>query len=183
MAGPGFYTTARGEVINMDDLQQKAKQPLVQKAQPKSTVKKRDYNERKPLNVRGFQPAQGVAKLQTMPDDVAKEVEKSRIIPEEQPQPSSFNESGEVETLEDMTGVKVRATPEAVARAKARIEKDIGVEEASQASLNEILGDLKESNPNAEAAADVAEAEEKKKSTTTRSRSRKAPASKTEASE
>ena len=170
----GIYTTARGQVINMDELMDKANLPLIQKKQTKTTVKKR-YDEPKPINVRGFQPQPGAAKTQDVPDDVAKAAAGNiRIDPAEQPIVTSTTESGKAETLADVTGLKVKPSDGAVERAKARaaiIPGGVPAEEVASKALNEILSDLEVSNPNAIAAADVEDAEGKP-----RSRSRKTAA-------
>jgi hypothetical protein len=163
----GIYTSARGEVVNMDELQQKAKLPINPKPQAKSTIKKRDHNERKPLNVRGFRPAAGAAKLQSMPEDVTNAVENKRIDPIDVPQVSSYSPTGEVKSMEDITGMKVQASPESIQRAKDRINNDIDTDSAVEETLGSILSDLEQSNPNA---ASVATEEEKK---TPRPRTRK----------
>ena len=52
----GWVTTARGESLNIDALKDAASMPLVKAKQTKTTVPKRDYRTRKPINIRGFQP-------------------------------------------------------------------------------------------------------------------------------
>jgi hypothetical protein len=165
----GWVTTARGEALNLDALKDAANLPLVQKKQTKTEVPKRDYRSRKPINVRGFQPGAGEHKIQEMPEGVADTV--ARLNPDEMPVKTSFTESGEAKTLADVTGVKIKATPEKISRAKARASSDIAPEEVATEALDGILGDLANANPNAEAAADADdEAESPKK---TRSRSKK----------
>lgn len=162
----GYVTTARGEVLNMDELRDKANLPIAKAKQTKTTVPKRDYRVRKPINIRGFQPGVGEHKIQEMPEDVAKTV--SRLNPEEMPVKTSYTETGEAESLADVTGVKVKATPEAIQRAKARADGNSAPEDVASDALTDILGDLEAANPNAQAAADAEEAAPKK-----RTRSRK----------
>lgn len=147
----GQVTTARGEVLDMDALKDAANLPLVKAKQTKTTVPPRDYKKRQPINVRGFKPAQG----EHVPNLEAAE----RIDPEEQPQKSAVAESGEVETLADITGVKVKPTKEATARAKARLETGVSTDEATTGALSEILSDLETGNPEAIEAAEKAEGE------------------------
>jgi len=158
-------TTARGELLDMDALKAQATLPLVKAKQTKTQVKKKTFSKRKPLNVRGFQPAQG----EHVPVQ-----EPVKIISDKIPHKSSFSDTGEALTQADITGVKVKVTKGAVERARARagIMEDGNAMEAAAASeeaLGEILGDLEAANPNAQKVADV---EEKK--TTRRSRAKKA---------
>lgn len=165
----GWVTTARGESLNMDALKDSANMPLAKAKQTKTTVPKRDYRARKPINIRGFQPGVGEHKIQDMPEGVAETV--SRLNPDEMPVKTSFTESGEANSLADVTGVKVKATPEAVKRAKVRASgehADTAPEDVASDALTDILGDLEAANPNAQAAADAEEVAPKK-----RSRSRK----------
>jgi hypothetical protein len=163
----GWVTTARGEALNLDALKDAANLPLVQKKQTKTEVPKRDYRSRKPINVRGFQPGAGEHKVQEMPEGVADTV--ARLNPDEMPVKTSFTETGEAKTLADVTGVKIKTTPEKISRAKARASSDIAPEVVATEALDGILGDLANANPNAEAAADAEEEKPKK----TRSRSTK----------
>jgi len=168
----GWVTTARGEALNLDALKDSANMPLAKAKQTKTEIPKRDYNTRKPINVRGFQPGQGEHKIQEMPEGVAKTVAK--LNPDEQPIKSAYAEDGEAKSLADVTGVKVKPTEGAVKRAKERANADIAPEEVSNEVLSEVLSDLENSNPNAQAAAEAAEAEENSAPTKTRSRSKKA---------
>lgn len=160
----GTITTARGDQLDLDGLKAQATLPLVKAKQTKTQVKKKVFSKRKPLNVRGFQPAQG----EHIPHQ-----EPVTIVSDEIPQKSSFSETGEVRTSADITGVKVKVTEGAITRAKARagVVEDgdaVQAEAASEEALGEILGGLEAANPNAQKAAD---AEEKK--TTRRTRSKK----------
>ena len=163
----GHVTTARGEVINMDALKDAANVPIAKAKQKGTEVPKRTY-PRKAINIRGNMPAQGEHK----PNLEA--VEPARIDPEEIPQRSAVSETGEVEKLADITGVKVKPTTGAVERAKARAsnpEAPETPEAVANEALGDILGDLEAANPNAQAAAD-AEEKETKKPTRSRSRSK-----------
>ncbi len=163
----GYVTTARGESLNMDALKDAANLPLALAKQTKTEVPKRDYRARKPINVRGFQPSAGEHKVQEMPEGVADTV--ARLNPGEMPIKTSYTDDGEAKTLADVTGVKVKPSPEAIERAKVRAGSDTAPEEAASELMGDILGDLEKANPNAQAAAE-AEATPKK----TRSRSKKA---------
>lgn len=160
----GSITTARGEQLDMDGLKAQATLPLVKAKQTKTQVNKRVFSKRKPLNVRGFQPAQGEHVI---------EQEAVKIVPDEIPQKASFSKTGEATTSADITGVKVKVTKGAIERAKVRagITEDGEVtqaETASEEALGEILGGLEAANPNAQSAAD-----EEEKKTTRRSRTKK----------
>lgn len=165
----GWVTTARGEALNIDALKDSANMPLAKKKQTKTEVPKRDYRNRKPINVRGFQPGAGEHEVQEMPEGVADTV--ARLNPDEQPVKTSFTESGEAKSLADVTGVKVKATPEKIQRAKARASgnSDVAPEAVANEALDGILGELEDANPNAQAAAEAEETPKK-----TRSRSKKA---------
>lgn len=157
----GWVTTARGEALNIDELKDKANLPIAKAKQTKTEVPSRDYRNRKPINVRGFQPGAGGHKAQEMPEGVADTVAK--LHPDEKPV------DDDATTLADVTGIKVKPSKAAVERAKARANDDTAPEEAAAEALTEILGDLENANPNAQAAAEEAEAAPKK----TRSRSKK----------
>jgi len=163
----GYVTTARGEALNMDALKDAANLPLALAKQTKTEVPKRDYRARKPINIRGFQPVGGEHQVAAMPEGVADTV--ARLNPDEMPVKSAYAESGEATSQADVTGIKVKASKAAIARAKARENTDIAPEEAASEVLSEVLSELEASNPNAQTAAD-AEAAPKK----TRSRSKKA---------
>ena len=162
----GYVTTARGESLNMDALKDSANLPLALAKQTKTEVPKRDYRARKPINVRGFQPGAGDHKVPEMPEAVANTVAK--LNPDEMPVKAAYSETGEAQSLADVTGVRVKPTKAAVERAKVRAGTDTAPEEVASEVLAEVLGDLEAANPNAQAAAD-AEATPKK----TRSRSKK----------
>jgi hypothetical protein len=157
----GHVTTARGDILDMDALKNAANMPIVKAKQTKTEVPKRVY-DRKPVNLRGFQPGQG-AHVPALEAGVVQHIE-----PDEQPMVISTTASGIVETLADVTGVKVKPTKEALDRAKARAAADgmVPPEDVAVAALGDILGDLEKANPNAQTAADEAD-------TPVRSRSRK----------
>ena len=173
----GWVTTARGEALNMDALKDAANLPLAKKKQTKTEVPKRTY-ERKPINMRGNMPAQGKHK-----PNLELVEQPKRIDPEELPVVTSTTESGEAETLADVTGVKVKTTETAKARAQERAKggDPAPVEQVANEALGDILGDLAEASPNVmdasneEVGTDTkAEAEgEAKKPATARRRTRK----------
>lgn len=148
----GWVTTARGEALNMDALKDAAKLPIAKAKQTKTEVPKRDYNKRPPLNIRGTMPAQGAHKPNV------EEIE--RVDPETLPQVSATSEDGTVTTEEDITGIKVKTSKSAVARAKKRAAggDPAPAEEVANEALGDILGDLATANPNAEIAAAAEEA-------------------------
>lgn len=156
----GWVTTARGEALDLDGLINKANLPLVKEKQTKTQVTRRTVSKRKPLNIRGHQPAQGQHKMAEMPEQVAeiveyrkdsegREVYAGTTLPK-----SSYAETGEAHTAAEMTGMKVKPTEGAIERAKERASGGApGPVEVANEALGEILGDLEESNPNAASAA------------------------------
>lgn len=140
----GWVTTARGEALDLDALKNAANLPIAKAKQTKTEVTKRVL-PRKPVNIRGNMPAQGEHK----PKLAEVETKKKRIDPEELPQKSAVSETGKVEKLADITGIKVKPTDGAIERAKQRAAKgDVPPEEAANEALGEILGDLKAAAPN-----------------------------------
>ena len=179
----GHVTSARGESLNMDELKMKAKLPLAlakQKAQGNTEVKKKVV-PRKPLNVRGHMPAQGEHKMADMPEEVKETIQyiedsagegTGRTVAHDTiPPVAATAEGGTAENLADVTGVKVKASPEAIERQKARmgIEDEAPAEAASNEALSEIMDDLKGGT---ETAAE-AETEEEKPARTRRTRAKK----------
>lgn len=153
MSGKGWVTTARGDGLNIDDLIAKSRRPIGTKEE-KSTIKKRKVpGGRKPLNVRGFQPAQGEAKPQ--------EASTPAVVTKAAPAPAAaFNDGKEASSQSDLTGIKVKK--------RASTKKPTGTaEDASNAVLSDITSSLEDGNPNAVAAA---EQEEKKKPTRRRTK-------------
>ena len=95
----GHVMTARGDVLNIDELQAKANAKMVK--MPASEVKKKKITKRKPLNVRGYSPVSGEAKVPQMPENVKQEIEnreRQRVAAvrarQHQEMASSFNEEG-----------------------------------------------------------------------------------------
>lgn len=143
MSGKGWVTTARGDGLNIDDLIAKSKRPIGVKEE-NSTIKKRKIpGGNKPLNVRGFQPAQGEAKPQ--------EVESVASIKEKPAPKAAFNDGKEANSQADLTGIKVKK--------RASTKKSTGTaEEAASEALGDIMTGLEKGSPNA---VNAAEQEEK----------------------
>ena len=157
MAGKGIITTARGESLNLDDLIAKSKRPIGVQEQNSTIKKKPDPTKRKPLNVRGFVPAQGEAKTPKVAE------EGLRLDPPAKAPVSAFKKGEEAKSVADMTGIRVEK--------KATTKKpDVPAAEAASEALGDILGSLEESVPNAVNAADEAEEEEKKPAARRRTR-------------
>lgn len=126
----GMVTTARGVILNLDELIAKGAQPIGKPE--KSTRTNAGYNpaENTKPQVRGFVPTGGDATPPVMDQDepVMGDVEMK----------SSFTNDGKAVTLNDLTGVKVTksATP------KAKVNKPISAAK-DDAELGELLGKLK----------------------------------------
>lgn len=134
----GYVTTARGEVINMDALKESATSPLVK--QPKSEIQKKKVSRRRPLNIRGYKPTAGSATVPEMPDEVREALaHKEGKKPERKATPSSFSESGKVESMADITGLKIKEP-------KHLKEKPKDAAQASSEALGEILTELQGGN-------------------------------------
>lgn len=120
----GMITTARGEVLNMDELIARSQAPIGRKAE-KST-REAPYQPRSvqpQTRVRGFVPQRGTT--ETPQADVADAPAHAT---------AATKSGGDTKSLADMTGVKVKPT----ARAKAlRAKAEDGVNVA-----DEVLGDL-----------------------------------------
>ena len=144
MSGKGWVTTARGEGLNIDDLIAKSKRPIGTK-EAKSEIKKRKVPGRKPLNVRGFQPAQGEAKPHGEPTPAAETPETPAPV-------AAFNDGEEAASTADITGIKVKK------RASTK-KPNVPAEEAAGEALGDIMSGLEAGSPNAVTAA---EQEEKK---------------------
>lgn len=139
MSGKGWVTTARGDGLNIDDLIAKSKRPIGV-TEEKSTVKKQKVPGKTPINVRGFQPAQGEAKPQ--------EVEKA--APVEAARKAASTDSKEANSQADLTGIKVKK--------RASTKKPTGTaEEAASEALGDIITGLEDNNPNAMKAAEQEE--------------------------
>lgn len=143
--------TARGDVIDMDEMKANAQRALHPVVQPGSTIEKKVVSKRPPLNMRGHMTAQGKA-APTVPEgtETAK-VDPERINPEAIPPKTSFTEDGEARSLADMTGIKVNQK-EYVERMGGKVQRGDVQELENQATeaLGDILNDLADSNPNAE---------------------------------
>jgi len=134
MSGKGWVTTARGDGLNIDDLIAKSKRPIGTK-EAKSTIKKRKVpGGSKPLNVRGFQPAQGEAKTPVHEGTEA-------TAPQEAPV-SAFNDGEKASSEADITGIKVKK------RASTR-KPNVPAEEAASEALGDIMTGLENGTPNA----------------------------------
>ena len=116
----GWVTTARGEQLNLDQLIIESKRPFDAKDE-KTEVKRRVIKKRKPLNVRGYKPATGEAKVPEMPVEIAEIVTKKEKT--EAPRKVAYRDGGVAETYSDLTGVKVKPTEAAVERRKAQMAK------------------------------------------------------------
>ncbi len=141
MSGKGWVTTARGGGLNIDDLIAKSQRPIGLKEE-NSTIKKREIpGGRKPINVRGFQPAQGEVRHQDAPAPLVKEKPTHK---------SAFKAGNEAKSKADLTGIKVKR--------RASTKKPTGsAEEAASEALGDIMTGLEASSPNAAAAADQEE--------------------------
>ena len=118
----GIVTTLRGHKINMHELRNKAKQPLVQGDQ-KDKLPPQKQPEIQPT-VQGFMPSmEGVARPQTKKPIPPEIVKAEQIVENDQP------------TAADFTGVIVD-------KPRRLKERPDNVEEAANAALSEIIGDL-----------------------------------------
>lgn len=141
MSGRGWVTTARGDGLNIDDLIAKSKRPIGT-TEEKSTIKKQKVPGKTPINVRGFQPAQGEAK----PQEVT-EAAPAKATPAHK---AAFKDGKEASSQADLTGIKVKK--------RASTKKPTGTaEEAASDALGDIVSDLEASNPNAMKAAEQEE--------------------------
>ncbi len=145
MSGKGWVTTARGEALDIDDLIAKSKRPVGTK-EAKAEIKKRKIpGSKTPINIRGFQPAQGKAHTPVLETtEVKKEIPVAPL--------SSYNDGKKANSTADLTGIKVRK--------RATTKKPKGsAADASNALLDDITSSLKAGSPNA---VTVAEEEDKK---------------------
>ena len=147
----GHVMTARGEVLNLDALIAKANAKMVK--MPGSEIKKKKISKRKPLNVRGYSPVSGEAKVPQMPENVRHEIEnreRQRVAAARAQQhkemASSYNNEGTAVSIADVTGLKMKVTEAAVLRQKARKQAGVVAPEASGEALNEILQELSSDN-------------------------------------
>ena len=152
MTGKGWVTSARGQEINMDDLKMQAERPIGFK-EAKSEVKpKAPLSKRTPVNIRGFVPAPGEAKVPEMPPEISGmlEIRKDRKIPV---RPSK------VQSMADITRIKVSDAK----FIKGKSEN--GARAASEDVLSNIMGDLNQDAPILVKAAEDDERASKKVST------------------
>jgi hypothetical protein len=147
----GHVMTARGEVLNLDGLIAKANAKMVK--MPASEIKKKKISKRKPLNVRGYSPVSGEAKVPQMPVNVRQEIdnrERQRIetvrAQQHREMASSYNDKGTAVSMADVTGLKMEVTEAAIFREKARKQAGIVAPEASSEALSEILQELASDN-------------------------------------
>ena len=147
----GHVMTARGDVLNLDELKAKANAKMVK--MPGSEIKKKKISKRKPLNVRGYAPVSGEAKVPQMPENVRQEIEnreRQRVAAvraqQHKEMASSYNDDGTVASMADITGLKMEVTEAAVFREKARKQAGVVAPEASSEALNEILHELNSDN-------------------------------------
>lgn len=151
MTGKGWVTTARGQALNMDDLKMQAERPIGFK-DAKSEVKPKKLPKRIPINVRGFLPAQGEAKVPEMPEKVAGVIEarKGKKTARVSVRPA------QAESLADITRIKVD---------KAKFIKEApkdGARAASEDVLANIMDDLNQDAPKLQKAAETEESVSKK---------------------
>jgi len=141
MSGKGWVTTARGEGLNIDDLIAKSKRPIGVKEE-KSTVKKQKVPGKTPINVRGFQPAQGESKPH--------EASKAPAVETTPVAKAAFNDGKDASSQADLTGIKVKK--------RVSTRKPTGTaEEAASDALGDIITGLEDGNPNAVVAAEQEE--------------------------
>lgn len=149
MSGPGYVTTARGESLNMDQLiREQTRRPLTdaEKASLKSEIKP-TKRPRNPINVRGHMPSSGQEKV----PDVQHSAKKPRSP--EHPTRSDSRPGGDVKTIADFTGIKVKKP----VRLK---EKPENAEKASQEILGDIMDELEANAPHSREAVEQVEKEE-----------------------
>jgi hypothetical protein len=151
MTGKGWVTTARGEALNMDELIMQAERPIGFK-DAKSEVKPKVLPKRVPINVRGYAPEQGEARVPEMPQEVSNALDARQsktprrvtIMP------------GKAESMADLTRIRID---------KPKFTKEVpkgGAEAASEAVLDNILGDLSQDTPKFQKAAEDEEKAPKK---------------------
>jgi len=146
----GHIMTARGDVLNLDELKARANAKLVK--MPASEVKKKRISKRKPLNVRGYAPVSGEARVPQMPENVRQEIENreaqrvAAVRTKQHREMASSYRDGNAESMADITGLKMEVTKEAILREKTRREVGIVAPEASSEALNEILQELASDN-------------------------------------
>jgi len=140
--------TARGDILNLDNLIMQANRPLNYKEEKSESTRQR-VDKTPPLNIRGYMPSAPSVTMPVIADEI-------KTILSERATASSFSATGVAQSMADLTGIKVeKATymnevrknlPEGVT------PKDI----AESIVVEEILNNMKSSHPNAtSAAADI----------------------------
>lgn len=138
----GIITTARGNSLNLDMLIEQAKRPLGMK-ESKSEIKKTPVPKRRPVNVRGFVPAQGEAEIPEVPEDIKEELAKREAAKVK----SSYRraDGGKAQSMADLTGIRLDK-PKYLKKEDLEGKKPT---EQAEETLNDILGDLNASHSNA----------------------------------
>lgn len=139
MSGKGWVTTARGEALNMDELIMKADRPIGFKDAKSEVKPKVPLSKRIPINVRGYTPAKGEATVPEMPEAVANVLEARQG---KEPRRVVIR-PGKAETMADLTRIKI-SKPKFIKEAPEN-----GAQAASEAVLDNILGDLGQDTPKA----------------------------------
>ena len=159
MAAPGHVTTARGEVLDMEELKRKANaRPLTaeQKAAMKDEVKPKK-RPRKAINVRGNMPARG--------EEAPPMAEKRKKVAEAPaPEHKEFDKNPEGKSIADFTGIRI----EEAKTLKGKVDDPVA---HADGKLTDIMGELEANTPHSRDAADIVDqedAEEAKKTTRTR---------------
>lgn len=168
MSGQGMVTTARGEILNLDNLIEQAKRPIGVKDQA-SEKQKRVVPQKRNLNVRAFAPTLGETEVPEVPEEVQEALRKKNEAEDSHSTksiPSSFrrHEDGRAQSIADLTGIRI----EEVKHLKPKDMAGKSKEEVKNEVLGEILTGLEKDNPNAEKAAKDAEEQQKKTKRTAR---------------
>lgn len=148
MSAPGHVTTARGEVLDMEELKRKANQkPLSaeQKAAMKDEVKPQK-RVRKAINVRGNMPMRG--------EEKAPVAEKPKAAPAPvAAAPPVHDKNPEGKSVADFTGITV----DKPVRLKGKVEDPIAT---ADNALGDIMDELEQNTPHSRDAADIVEKED-----------------------
>ncbi len=138
MSGKGWVTTARGESLDIDNLIAKSKRPIGTKEEKTEIKKRKIPGSKTPINIRGFQPAQGNSSPPVVETVAQKEIKDTPI--------SSYNDGKKAKSASDLTGIKVRK--------RSTTKKPTGTAaDASNAVLDDITSSLESGTPNAVKAA------------------------------
>lgn len=159
MSAPGHVTTARGEVLDMEELKRKANQkPLSaeQKAAMKDEVKPQK-RVRKAINVRGNMPMRGEEKAPVA------EKPKAAHAPVAAPEPKPHDKNPEGKSIADFTGIKV----DKPVKLKGKVEDPVA---AADDALGDIMGELEQNTPHSRDAADLVEKEDADGQTATKTK-------------